>query len=78
MNSAGSSARPWRPPGKGADRAFVAVFAVILGTYALFIVLLIAADLAYAGRGDASVTGWPLPRRSSPRFAHLRSGAPWS
>jgi molybdate transport system permease protein len=60
MSGSDSNTRHWRPPGKGSDRAFVAIFALILGTYALFILLLIAADLAYVGRGDAAQTGWPF------------------
>jgi len=55
-----SGTRTWRPPGRGADRAFVIVFGIILATYALLILLLIAADLAYVGYGDAGRTGWPF------------------
>lgn len=60
MSREKSSKPEWRPPGKGVDRAFVVIFAMILATYALFIVLLIAADLVYVGRGDAAQTSWPF------------------
>ncbi|MBT3191038.1 MAG: ABC transporter permease [Verrucomicrobia bacterium] len=49
--------RPWRPPGKGSDRVFLAVLGIILATYALFILLLVGADVAYVGwkaQGDAT------------------------
>ncbi|MBT3293986.1 MAG: ABC transporter permease [Verrucomicrobia bacterium] len=52
--------REWRPPGHGGERAFLTIFGIILGTYALFILLLIGADLAYAGRGTPTQSGWPF------------------
>jgi molybdate transport system permease protein len=42
----------WRPPGRGADRAFIAICGVILATYAVLILLLLVADVAYIGTGQ--------------------------
>ena len=58
MSTEKTSKRIWRPPGRGADRAFIVVFSIILATYALFILLLIGADLVYAGRGRGDEGGW--------------------
>ena len=41
--------KPWRPPGKGTDRVFIASLAIMLGTYALLIILMLTADVAYVG-----------------------------
>jgi molybdate transport system permease protein len=75
MSSTPSNTRAWRPPGKGSDRAFIGVFAIILATYALFIILLIAADLAYAGKRSPDQSGWPLAQAflSAFRSPEIRS-----
>ena len=49
MTVAHDTLEAWRPPAKSADRLFMAGLAVMLGSYALLIALMIAADLAYAG-----------------------------
>jgi molybdate transport system permease protein len=54
------STSTWRPPGKHSDRAFVAVFGIILGTYALMILLLIVADIAYVGWSPQNSSPWPF------------------
>ncbi|MDP6490576.1 MAG: ABC transporter permease [Kiritimatiellia bacterium] len=39
----------WKPPGKGADRLFIAGMAIMLGAYTLLILLMLVADFAYVG-----------------------------
>ncbi|MBL7115292.1 MAG: ABC transporter permease [Kiritimatiellae bacterium] len=52
--------RTWRPPGKHSDRAFIAVFSIILATYAFLILLLLVADIAYVGWSPQNNSSWPF------------------
>ena len=60
MSGFGTRKRAWRAPKAASDRGFIVVFSLILAIYALFILLLIVADLAYVGRGGPDQTGWPF------------------